>query len=501
VKRRKGSQEPGLFGSEPAGVAETRSEEDEALLEQLAQLVLEGDATDGLESRFRRRQPELHFSLRTRFGSYGNAVAVLLKQELGNPLGRRQVLHHLQERYAAGEPITLESVVLSEPRLAQAIIREFGSLRSSLEELHIDPGVAEADRRWDRERVFLAVLELLGDAVGELDSALLDSQVPLLAEVVRLQFGSFNTFHKEFSLWVESQPAVFLLWGRNGLSRVLARNVPVTSRATKGRNLADVQRVKLCYAARPGYRLCMLTSEGMLYPLDTAGVPFVSFGAGESKAAARIPNLARGEKPLALVSMDEREGFLAMASHAGRMKVVSLKQIKRVRAQGTRVMKLATGDSVVAGTVLSADYQRLVAVTRAGRGVAFQRELIKVSSRASMGVFRLRSGDERGGEAVSLFGVREGEHVVLLGRNGNLLRIHEEEIPSRKGVSLGRRLWRTPVVAASACPDPSRLLVATKRGRLLCFWDAQVPQRQAMRIGVMGIRLDADDSPEMLCIL
>ena len=500
MSRSKGGKQGKLFGgAEPALVEQ--SVEDVELLAELARVLLEAKAKDVVESRFRTTHPELHFKIRSRFSSYCNALALLLKEELGDPLGAAEVLSYLRTRFDLGEPITLERVLVAEPRLAQALIKEFGRLDTALLGLGIRPDVAAQERRWERERIFHNVLELMGDSIGELTESLVAEQLPLLCEVIRLEFGTFGSFNKEFATWVEAQAAVFLVWGRGGLSRVLTCNLPVTSRAAKGRNLADIQLVKHCFAARPGYRLHMLSTAGLLYPVETSGVPFVSFGAGEGQAAVRMPSLARGEKPVALLSLDQRDGYLGMVSQQGRMKLVPISLIKRVRPQGTVVMKLAPGDRVVAAETVAADFARVIVVTQNGRSVAFDRDSMKLSSRTSMGVYRLRFDGERGGEAVAVVGVGPEDDLILLGKNGNLIRLAAEEIPSRKGVSLGRRVWRTPVVAATACPAEGRILIATKRGRLLCFMGEQVPRRQAQRVGVMGVRLDGDDVPEMIGLI
>ncbi len=496
----KGKQQGTLFGGSDVAVGE-RSDGDDGLLKELSAVLLEAKAKDVVESRFRTRHPELHFKIRSRFSSYCNALAMLLKDELGDPLAAADVLAYLQVCFDSGEPLTLEKVLTVEPRLAQVLVEEFGSIESALDELGIRPDVAAEERRWERERIFHTVLELMGDSVGELTDTLVAEQRPLLFEVIRLEFGTFTSFNKEFASWIEAQAALFLVWGRGGLSRVLTRNLPVTSRAAKGRSLAHISRVKLCFAARPGYRLHLLSSAGLLYPVETSGVPFVSFGAGEGQAAIRMPSLSRRERAVALLSLDQREGFLGRVSKQGRLKVVRISLIKRVRSQGTLVMKLAPGDKVAAAANIPADFARVVAVTKNGRSVAFEREGLKLSSRTSMGVYRLRFDGERGGEAVAVVGVGTEDDVILLGKNGNVLRLPPAEIPSRKGVSLGRRVWRTTVVDAAGCPEAGRVLIATKRGRLLCFWGAQVPRRQAQRVGVMGVRLDGDDAPEMIGLI
>jgi len=498
--KRKKKRSATLFsGEESWKLGESLSQEEEELLERLAELGFEGRSDELTEPRFRRKHADFHYTLRSRFGSYSNAVGLLAKRELGSPLTAKQLLAQLKEMYGSGQPVTLESLIVEDLHLARAVVGEFGALANAWEEFGIDPATAEEDRRWERDKIFAEMLELVGDSPGDFSEDELLSDDPLLREVIRLAFGSFASFRKEFPLWVEEQPALFVYWGRQLLSRILLRSVSLTSRATKGRNLHEVSRIRNCFAGSSGQRLCFISTEGLLYPLDKAQIPFVSFGVDSGKAGYKLPALSRGEKPVAFLSWEEREGYLAMVTRLGRLKLVDLATFKRVRQQGTTMIRLAAGDQLAAATLIPKDFARVAVVTRNGRAVAFGRESLKLSTRTSMGVIRLRFDTDRNAEPVSILGFSDDEDLVLLGRNGNLLRLRNEEVPTRKGASLGRKLWKTQVVSTAVCPEQAKLLLATKRGRILHFWDAQVPLRHVQRIGVMGIRLETDDAPEVIC--
>jgi hypothetical protein len=497
VTARKKKDKPALFTPAEAPRADELTDSALELLQQLAQWGHEGRDNDLTESVFRRRQPQLHFALRTEFGSYANALAVVLKRTLGSSRTRRQLLLEIKTLYNTGQPISLETLLLRDPVLARSMVEEFGSLRSAFEELAIPPGVAQEDRRWESDEVFAEVLALMGDSIGELSEEILEGHA-LLTEVIRHVFGSFSPFHKAFRIWLEQQPALFVSWKRSSLSRLLVSSLAVTSRASKGRSIGEAQPVQQVLSAAPGYQLYMVSSEGILYPIDASEVPFLTFSAADDTSASRLPTLRRGEKPLEFVSLHDREGWLAMVTARGRLKVIAIDSIKRVRREGMSLLRLASGDKLSAISVLPADYERVAIVTRAGRVVSFPRELVKISSRTSMGVYRLRFDGQRNSEPLAIIGLRGNDDLVLLGKNGNLLRLPRAEVPVRKGASLGRRVWATPVVGATSCDGQTRLVIATRRGRFLCFWDAQVPARQAMRIGVMGIRLDSDDSPRWI---
>ena len=503
MKAKKGSKQRQslLFGSDSVADIETLTDEDKELLARLGEAGFEGRGGDLVEGRFRKKHPDLHFALRGRFSSFCNALAIALKHELGSPLTAREMQSFMKREYASGRALTLESLVARNPLMARAIVAQWGSLSSALEDLDIAASIAAHDRRWDKETIFAEVLDVLGDSPATPTEEAVREGGALLAEVLLGRFGNFSSFKKEFAVWLVEQPALFVVRGRNVLSRILLSDVGLASRPSKGKGMPGVQRVRWCATAPPGDKLYAVSSDGLIYPVDVGSIPFLTSGALDGKAAVKMPAMGRGEKPVALVSLDVKGGALAMVTRRGRLKLVDVGKIKRIRQAGTTVLRLAADDQLAAAAVIPAETTRLAIVTRNGRAVAFQRDSLKLSTRTSMGVIRVRFEKERNAEPLALIGFRGDEDVLLLGRNANLLRLRNSEIPTRKGASLGRRLWRTPVIAASAVPEQSKIVLASRKGRVLSFWDSQVPRRHVLRRGVMGIRLDPDDAPESLSVV
>jgi hypothetical protein len=488
-----------LFGGETpvAAAPPPLSEKDEALLRELLQVALEERRGALAEDSLRRRHKDLHFRLRTRFGTYSVALAEALKAEVGGPLTRKHVLDELQARYGQGGPVTLEALVLEVPRTATALVRELGGMDAAWRELGIRPELALKDRRVPDNTLFSQVLELAGTVTGFGTEEELAEVSPYLGEAVRWRFGSFAAFRKGLSEWLSGQPLLYLAWGRNVLSRQLLAEVATTGRGGKGRFLSDVSKLKSAWSCTGCPRPALLWSDGTLVPVAPEEVPFVSFSSASVNGGQKMGVSRRTGRPLCLVSLDDREGVLAMATRRGLLKLLSLAQVRRVRKEGLPVIRLAEGDEVCAASVLGTRVTRVALVTRQGRGVAFSRDAWKLSSRGSMGHIRLR-GTDGGAEVLEVVGLADGEDLALLGRSGFLLRLRSEEIPVRKGASLGRLLWRTPVVGAAACSDGTGLLIGTRKGRLLSCRGAEVPGRSAQCKGVHGIRLDGDDVAEVL---
>ena len=489
-----------LFGGESpdAHGINVLTEEDEALLARLAAASVERRASEQVEQRFRRHHPDLHFELRNRFGSYCSALAVLLKQELGSPLTRKQLLGWLKALYATGEAVTLESIVKDEPRIARALIEEFGTLRLAWAELGIDATTAGQDRRWDQEKLFYTAVDTLAGTAAALAESELASEYPLFCEAVRHTFGSFPAFRREFTAWVKAQPCVYALFGRWQLGKMLAGAIPETSRGAKGKRFPPLTRLQGCYPVAAGQRVFVVTNLGLLVPVDSEAVPFVGPNTPKAALNFRLAGLKRGEKPIGLVSWAEPEGYLGLATKGGRLKIIDLSLIKRVRSPGVLVVNLTGKDRVTAAGIVPQDFERLMVVTRHGRAVAFEQGAIRPSSRRTMGVHRIRFDKDRKDEPAAVLGFRGYDDLLLLARAGNVLRVCNKDVSTRKGASMGRRVWKSAVADATACAGDRKVVVCTKRTRVLCYSAVDVPRRQVLRQGVIGVRLDSDDGAESI---
>jgi len=478
-------------GAEPAAVV---PEADRELLSRFVDAVLDTRMSQMSEERFRGGHPQLYFDLRARFGSFPAALASALKFEVGNRRRRSDLLSVVKEAWDSGESVTLERFVRKDPRTARAILGEFGTLGRALAELGLDPRIAAEDRRWPKEHVFQAVLGLAGEAPDELEEQDLERADRLVSEVIRKVFPSYPAFRKELKEWLAVQPCLYLVWGRQVVTRLLRDRVVLTSRAGGGKMFLGPGRLQDCAVTKPGEKLYCLSTTGMLYPVE--GAPFVSGGSLDAKEGLRLSFLGKGEKVAAMLHWSGQDGALAMATSLGRVKLVELSSFSRVRDTGLVVARVAPGDSIAAAAVVGTAWEKLAVVTRKGRGVGLARETVRAASRNSRGNLRLRM--EGGDEPAAVVGLGAGQDLVMLGKNGNLLRVAGAAASCRKGRARGIRLSKVPVVAARGVGAGNGLLLATRKGRLLAFREEEVASRGVRCVGVKSLSLDPDDAVEGL---
>ena len=494
---KKGKSEIGLFGSEvadPHGLS-TLSADDEQLLDGVIAAALEKPGPELVEHRFRKHYPDLHFKLRNRFGSYAAAKGLALKRVVGSPIESRHVLSWLRELYATGQPVTLESLVQADPARARVLVEQFSTLPRAWAELGVDAATAGQDRRWERVELYRTAIETASGTASSIAESELASSHPLFCEALRLSFGSFKAFRKEFLSWLSEQSKTYVLSGRWQLSKMLAGEMQVTSRGAKGKKYSSLQKVQGSFHVGAGHRVFVLTNLGLLYPVDSREVPF-STGNGDELQGYRLQGYKRGEKPVSVVSWGAQDGYLALITRGGRLKIIDLKTIRRVRSSGLSMVRLVGRDRLACAAVIPHDFERIVVLTAQGRAVSFEPESIRPSSRRTMGVMRIRYEKGRKDEPVAVLGLRGYDDVLLMGKNGNLLRFCNKDVATRKGASMGRRVWRSTIAGACVGSGNRTVLITTKKGRFLAFGVEDVPRRQVARLGVIGIRLDSDDSPE-----
>lgn len=473
---------------------------DMELLPQLASAIqgLDGDRVS--ESEIRKKFSRLYFALWSEFGSFSRAAMTLLKSAVGRSWDEEALRGGLRDRYDLGEVVSLSRLVTEDPQFAAAVLRHFGGLDEGLLACGINPRVAAEDRRWTEEQLFETVLQRMAGTEAPLAEVISAMDDELFQAAARWRFGSMESLIAAVSSWLARRPSILVPFGRTQLGRILQQEIPQTHRSGKGSFVAGVFKVSGLCPVGANAQPMMVTSLGRLLPLRDEDVAFLSLR-GDEVTEGKLQGLKRGEKLVSVLDFARKTGWIAVATRQGRVKIIPRDEFKRIGAEGTVVIRLAQTDRVAAVAHLSGESRQWTVLTLNGRAVGFDLKGLRPSGRRSMGVYRIHWTEGSKDEPIAICEMGEARDVVLLGRNAQLLRLAFSEIPIRKGGSLGRRVWRTPVVGAASCAVGDRLCLASRRGRVLCFGEAEVPGRQALRQGVRGIRLDGDDTPEAICRL
>lgn len=246
--------------------------------------------------------------------------------------------------------------------------------------------------------------------------------------------------------------------------------IPEGSRIAKGRalvNLLPLQEnefiVKLLDSGDIENRsIVLLSKEGVIK--RTPGDNFVKIRC----TGIRAVGLREGDE-LVFCSICDEDSSIVIATKNGmgiRFKAVEVRSMGR-QAAGVRGIRLKTGDEVVGMEVVAGNKDLLFATSR-GYGKRTDIQDFRVAHRGGQGVRTIPTGG-RNGDVIGLVQVDDTSEILLIDRDGKIIRISPKEVRTMGRQAQGVRLIRldeaqelSSVVAFSASEEPVLTPEATK---------------------------------------
>ena len=167
-------------------------------------------------------------------------------------------------------------------------------------------------------------------------------------------------------------------------------------RGRSGMNTKDEDNVSHLFVATAHALLMIFTDRGQVYPLKVYEVPAGGI-AGTGKAIVNLLQIQEGEKVRSIVpieNLDDATRYLVFATRAGPVKRTALDEFKNLRAGGLRAINLGDDDDLVAVKV-APDRSCVMLVTVRGQAIVFGIDDARAMGRATQGTrgIRLRTGD------------------------------------------------------------------------------------------------------------
>ncbi len=290
-------------------------------------------------------------------------------------------------------------------------------------------------------------------------------------------------------------------------------------RGRRGMTTRDDDVVERLFIGRTHSYILVFTNLGRVYWLKIYRIPEVA-ASGRGIHIAKLLNFQRGETMQAFMpvrSFDSGE-FIAMVTLLGRVKKCSLEVFSRPRAHGIIALVLNEGDELVSARLCEADQDILIA-TRRGQACRFRSDTVRAQGRVAQGVkgikltgsdrvigmlcasenhlvltvselgfgkrtklskYRLTARAGKGvintkttkatGEVVSVMQVEAEDELMLITRNGKIIRIGAEMIRrtgrGAKGVRLVNLNAGDIVAAAAVVPDQAKIVLEEENGLL-----------------------------------
>ena len=267
--------------------------------------------------------------------------------------------------------------------------------------------------------------------------------------------------------------------------------------ASTGKNNDYVEHL---FTASTHAYIMIFTDDGQVYKLKVHELPDAPTHA-RGKAVVNLVNLSSERKLAGVVPVREfSEGrYVVMVTRKGVIKKTALSEFQNIRSNGINAINIDEGDELL-DVVLTDGTKRIFIATHNGLAIRFDEEDVRPMGRATRGVrgIDLRADDY----VVSLCAVSadDSERMLSISEQGygKQTKITDYRFQSRggRGVINMKTTEKTgKVVAVFPVDDESEVMIITKQGKLIRIEAGEI--RKTGR-GAQGVRLIKTDGGDMV---
>ena len=322
------------------------------------------------------------------------------------------------------------------------------------------------------------VLELIIEELGEAEKKLGDER--------RTQIVEEAEDYAAEDLIPEEQVAV--TFTREGY----VKRTPLSTYRSQGRggrgvaggNKKEGDFVKNLFVASTHDYILLYTNRGRVYWLRVFEIPNMGRTA-KGRPIINFLKLADGEKVSQQLCVDEfdAERFVVFATRQGVTKKVSLEHFSRPKKTGIIAIKLKEGDSLIGAALCSAGHE-VVLGTRAGKAIRFDEGDIRPMGRTAAGVGGIKlQGEDEVVDMAILDPAEEGVTLLTACANGFGKKTATENYRKQKRngsgiISINATTRNGPVVGLKAVREDDDIVLMSREGLLM--------RTEASEISVMG---------------
>ena len=305
-----------------------------------------------------------------------------------------------------------------------------------------------------------------------------------------------------------AQQDVVIMMSQDGYIKAF---VPETIKAQKrggkgiiGFDVKEEDKIQHVIAANTHDNLLFLTTQGKVFQLRAFEVPIVARTA-RGKSIFNFIELPQNEKIAAIVNYPaekkEPEGFLVMVTKNGIMKKTPLSDFLNVRRSGLIAIKLKDDDELKDAKIVQKN-DELIVLSAYGQALRFPEKDLRPMGRAAAGVLGIKLKKEAGNEVrgfdVIKPDLKTGLLLVVTEKGfGKKTALKEYRLQHRggQGIKTAKITEKTGKVVAIRVLDPEdkEVLLISKNGILIKTDLSNISQQSRVSQGVRLIRLEADD--------
>jgi len=270
---------------------------------------------------------------------------------------------------------------------------------------------------------------------------------------------------------VQKKEVIIMITKRGYCKRMDVKTYKEQRRGGKGvigSNLATGDFVRQIITCSTYDYLMFFTSRGRVLWLKAYEIPEAE-RYSKGKSLANLLKL-KEENVTSVISVDNFEGFLFMATKKGIVKKISLKKFSRPRSSGLKAIKLPLdgSDSLIDVKIVGKGEEVLLA-TKKGQAIRFSSDGVRSMGRASYGVTGIKL--DKDDEVVSLE-ILKTKDVLVITRNGygkrTLVKDYRKTARAGKGVRNLKTSKKTGDVVTTVSVNPEdSIIITTAEGLVL----------------------------------
>jgi len=263
-----------------------------------------------------------------------------------------------------------------------------------------------------------------------------------------------------------------------------------------GATMREEDFIERMYTASTHDFLLIFTSFGKVHWLKVYEIPEASRYA-KGTALANVLKLGEGEKISAVLPIKEFNEKLAvlMATEQGLIKNTSLTAFDKPRAGGIIAITLGKGDKLVSAFITDGKQDILLA-TKQGKSIRFSEKQVREVGRAGKGVKGIRLG--KNDAVIGMEVVKEGKSLLTATEKGfgkrTKLSAYRKQGRGGKGIlSIKTTAKNGLAVSIAAVGDEDEIIVMTKEGKVIRQRVKEIKTTGRLAQGVRLIKMGDDD--------
>ena len=268
-------------------------------------------------------------------------------------------------------------------------------------------------------------------------------------------------------------------------------------RGVIGLTTAEDDIAEHMFIANTHHYLLFFTNRGVCYRLKVWEIPEASRQA-KGQAIINLLSFKPDERVTAVIPIRsfQTDKYLFMATKEGIVKKTPLREYNTSRREGLIAISLDEGNDLI-GVKLTDGSRDIMLATANGLAIRFHEEEVRSMGRVTRGVkgIRLRSGDS----VVAMELVRENADILVLTEAGYGKRTSMKEYrPQARGgkgiITMKTNKRNGKVVTIQGVEGYEELMIVSRNGIIIRVEAAEISRQGRATQGIRVMRMDEDDS-------